>query len=253
MAVEIIAELSSNHGGSVELAKEFIWRCAESGADWVKFQTTRIKHLRPDDPQYEWFRRAELSDEAHLELRDECTKAGVKFLTTVYHAADVPFVASLGLEAVKIGSGEAGESSLAGAVMASSIPRIIVACGITHACDTPYFKIRRSWWPRQHVDFLRCVCRYPAPDESVSAAVRRRFVAGGTYSDRATGWSDHAVGVGACRIALLHGARIIEKHVQLPHQARPPKPYEATMEELKALRQFADEDPARFVGRWQHA
>ena len=50
MPIEIIAECASNHGGSIPLAKEFIWRCAEAGADWVKFQTTRVKHLRKTVP-----------------------------------------------------------------------------------------------------------------------------------------------------------------------------------------------------------
>ena len=104
MPVELIAETSSNHGGDLSLAKEFIHAFAEAGADWIKFQTTRVKHLRPDDPQYEWFTKAELSDQAHVELKAECEQAGVKFLTTVYHADEVPFLASLGLEAIKIGS-----------------------------------------------------------------------------------------------------------------------------------------------------
>src|SRR3990167_5889202 len=147
MAIELIAEVSTNHGGSVALAKEFIWRFAEAGADWIKFQHTRVKHLRPDDPQYEWFKKAEFSLEQFQELKAECEKAGTKFLTTVYNHQDVPEVQQLGLEAIKIGSGEAEASRLADALRATSIPRIFVSLGLCDAQSSRYFS-EREWGGR---------------------------------------------------------------------------------------------------------
>jgi sialic acid synthase SpsE len=70
---------------------------------------------------------------------------------------------------------------------------------------------------------------------------------------REVGWSDHCVGIEICQQAIWHGARVIEKHVRLPHQAREGRAFEATVEDFKALRTFADADPQRFIGRWQHA
>lgn len=250
MRVELIAEISSNHGGDLVLAKEFIYACAEHGADWVKFQTTRVKHLSPADPQYAWFAKAELSDEAHYELKAECEKAGVKFLTTVYNAAEVPFLANLGLEAIKIGSGEACERALAEAVM-PTFRRVLVGLGLCE--NNPYQSVfaRDEWFPV----FLGAVTRYPAPIGVAAHVIGGRSVSWATTGHWHTveGWSDHACGLSECFAAITLGARIIEKHVQLPHQARPPKPYEATMAELKELRQFADENPQRFIGRWQFA
>lgn len=250
--VELIAEISSNHGGSIPLAKEFIWRFTEAGADWIKFQTTRVKHLRPDDPQYEWFQRAELSDESHHELKAECARAGVKFLTTVYHVAEVPFLASVGLEAIKIGSGEAGERSLAEAVM-RHIPSVLVALGLCN--NNPYESVfvQDEWAGR--VTFLGAVTRYPAPHGIATQVLRGHSMTWATTGPwcGVTGWSDHACGIDECRAAIIDGARIIEKHVCLPEQARPVRPWEATVDEFKALRAFADEDPQRFIGRWQAA
>jgi N,N'-diacetyllegionaminate synthase len=228
--VELIAEVSSNHGGSVALAREFIWRFAEAGADWIKFQTTRVKHLRPDDPQRDWFIKAELSDEAHHELKEECAKANVRFLTTVYHHDDVPFVRSV-CDAVKVGSGEANEYTLRTAVYHAGFARIFVGCGLGTV-----------WW-QHHADLLRCVTRYPAPAALANYA----------YGREHKGWSDHCVGLDGCQIAICRGATIIEKHVCLPNQARDLKPYEATAYEFKQLRAFADDDPGRFIGRWQAA
>lgn len=232
MRVELIAEVSSNHGGDLSLAKAFIHAFADAGADWIKFQTTRVKHLRPDDPQYGWFQQAELSDDAHAELKAECDRVGVKFLTTVFHPAEIPMLKALGLEAIKIGSGEAGDNAFERAVKAAGFPRVIISDGILPPRG------------RQH-ELLRCISRYPAPHGMVPEA----FSLGGRYQ----GWSDHCIGTDSCEVAILRGARIIEKHVQLPEQARAPKPFEATVEEFKRLRAFADDDPTRFVGRWRAA
>ena len=228
--VELIAEVSSNHGGDVALAKEFIWRFAEAGADWIKFQTTRVRHLNPTDPQYEWFRQVELSDEAHWELKDACEHAGVKFLTTVYNKAEVPFLAGLRLAAIKIGSGEAGEDALVRVVTHAGFPRVFISDGL---------RVPKGFVHER----LRCISRYPAPHGCVPTTFYPRYV----------GWSDHCCGLASCQVAIIRGATVIEKHVQLPQQARPCRTYEATVEEFKELRRMADEDPTRFLGRWQYA
>jgi sialic acid synthase SpsE len=246
--VELIAELATNHGGSLTLAKEFIARFAEAGADWIKLQHSRCVHLRPSDPQYAWFQKAEFSLEEFAELKETCEQAGTKFLTTVFHAADVSEVASLGLEAVKIGSGEAHEESLAAAIGSAGFKRVIVGCGLTEPWHSPFLQLRKNG---QRVQFLRCITRYPCPSALASVA----------YDDCATiharspyaGWSDHCTGLAGCQLAILGGATVVEKHCCLPNQARGIKPYEATVAEFAQLRAFADEDPMRFRGRWQHA
>jgi sialic acid synthase SpsE len=245
--VELIAEISTNAGGSVPLAKEFIHRFAEAGADYVKFQYTRVAHLSKTDPQYAWFQKAEFSLEQFAELKETCEQAGTKFLTTVYHHADVPEVASLGLEAVKIGSGEAHEESLAAAIGSAGFKRVIVGAGLTEPWESPFVELRRN---RQRVQFLKCVTRYPCP--SVMAQVRYAEAPMAWAAVPYAGWSDHCTGLAGCQLAILGGATVVEKHCCLPNQARAIKPYEATVAEFAQLRAFADEDPMRFKG-WQHA
>lgn len=240
MAVELIAEVSSNHGGSLSLAKEFVHAFAEAGADWVKFQTTRVKHLNPADPQYAWFQQAELSYDAHEALIDECRKRKVKFLTTIYNPAEVRLLIALGVRAVKIGSGEANDESLKLGIWEHRtwFDRMFISRGMDH-------------WVQPSVpssmEMLRCVTAYPAP---LSACAQVPYDPHGLE----VGWSDHCVGLDACKGAILMGARVIEKHVQLDGQARPSKPYEATTREFYELRRFADdEQPSRFLDRWQFA
>jgi sialic acid synthase SpsE len=126
------------------IAKEFIQRFTEAGATYVKFQHTRVAHLSKTDPQYAWFQKAEFSLEEFAELKETCEQAGTKFLTTVFHAADVSEVASLGLEAVKIGSGEAHEESLAAAIGSAGFKRVIVGCGLTQPWHSPFLQLRKN-------------------------------------------------------------------------------------------------------------
>lgn len=225
--IELVAEISTNHGGDLALAKEFIKRFADAGADFIKFQYTRVKHLRPDDPQYAWFASAELQDDQFAELKATTEAAGAKFLLTVFNWRDVPAVRQLSTDAVKIGSGEAYQQDLLQEVDDANWPRVFIS--------GPVY----GW------EQFRCLSWYPTPQRAALAAAQQPF-------DRdVVGWSDHAIGIEPCQLAIINGARIIEKHVQLPNQARPCKPYEATVEEFKALRAFADQHPDRFIGRWQ--
>ena len=119
MRTRVIAEVASNHGGDIDFAEECIRQCADVGADIVKFQSYQVKHLNPADPQYDWLKRAELSDADHERLLRRCEKEGVQFLTTAFHEDRVPFLASLGIPAIKVGSGEARKSALIEAIVAS--------------------------------------------------------------------------------------------------------------------------------------
>lgn len=234
--VELIAECSSNHGGDISLAKAFIHQYAEAGADWIKFQSYQVRTLRPGDPQRDWLAAAELSDDAHHILKAECEQAGVQFLTTVFHASRVPFLKTLQMPAIKVGSGEAAEMSVVDAV-SGGWPCIFVSTGISPP------NVLSAWDGRASgVRYFRCVSRYPCPSE---AAYQQ-------YFNRRVGWSDHCVGLEGCRVAIMGGARIIEKHVSLPQQKRERRSFEATVNDFKELRAFADDDPAQFIGRWQH-
>lgn len=231
--VELIAEVSTNHGGDLKIAKEFIRRYADAGADFIKFQSYQTATLQPGDPQFAWLQQSELTDHAHGELMGTCANAGVQFLTTVFHVSRVPFLQSLGLSALKIGSGEAQQPALLAAV--SGYPRVFVSTGLEGR--------QRAWG--SPFEALLCVTRYPAPTGFASALVTRPYGAG------LVGYSDHTIGLDVAQSAICAGARVIEKHVCLPKQARPHQPWEATVADFAALRAFADHNPELYQDRWQ--
>jgi sialic acid synthase SpsE len=232
--VEIIAEVATNHGGSLGRAIQFVDAFAKAGADTIKFQYTRYKRLARTDPQYDWFAKAEFSDRDFHDLSEYVYTLGKNFLLTVYHPDDVLAVRGL-TNQVKVGSGEAHSTKLADQIKSADFSRVLVSNGVL-----PPSGVYRS----MDAKLLACISRYPHPANLVASKLLEYF---------ADGWSDHCVGLDGCMTAITLGAQIVEKHVQLKTQARTPSPWEATVEEIQALRQWADQDPKRFVGRWDHA
>lgn len=231
--IELIAEVSTNHGGSIGRAVQFIDAFAKAGANTIKFQYTRAHRLAKDDPQKTWFEQAELGDGDFGELADFAAVSKVGFMLTVYHPDDVENVRRL-TDNVKVGSGEAHSEKLATAIQQSNFKRVVVSNGL---------RPPHPLYGQMGAQTLACISRYPHP----SALVPAQFVE--SFAD---GWSDHCHGLDGAMIAVHLGARLIEKHVQLREQARPPQAYEATVEEFIILRQWVDKSPERFLGRWNH-
>jgi len=117
----IIAEMSANHAGSKERAKEIIHAAKESGADCIKIQTYtpdtitidcdneyfRInKGLWDGENLYKLYGKAYTPWEWQAELKEEAEKVGLDFLSTPFDNTAVDFLESIGLEFYKIASFE---------------------------------------------------------------------------------------------------------------------------------------------------
>jgi len=79
--MKIIAEIGWNHMGDMDLAKKMISLAAENGADICKFQTWSEKDLKPGpwdtDGRREIYKKAQLSNEQHIELKDYCSTKNI--------------------------------------------------------------------------------------------------------------------------------------------------------------------------------
>ena len=119
----IIAEAGVNHNGSLDMARKLIDVAAEAGADAVKFQTysaetlysrftPRLKEMDdferspPGETPFELIRRIELPREWQWELRDHAVEREIDFLSTPFDTDSAAFLMELGVEAIKIGSGD---------------------------------------------------------------------------------------------------------------------------------------------------
>lgn len=207
----LIAEIGANHLGNLDLAKAMIDAAADAGCDTAKFQSWRAEKLSPSFPDYDAtfarHSRTGLSDEAHAELIAHCKSRGVAFLTTCFDLDRVDFLASLGLDEIKVASPDCASVALLERMMAR-FPKLIISTGMTDEADVmKSLEITRG----HDVIYLHCVSLYPTPPEKVNLARMHWLRDQGVR----VGFSDHTLGPRAAMLAAAQGAEVIEKHFTL--------------------------------------
>ena len=119
--VFIIAEAGVNHNGDLLIAEKMIEVAHEAGADAIKFQTFRSELLvtknskkadyqkasdSSSDTQYQMLKKLELNRSDFEQLQKLCEKKGIIFLSTPFDLESIDLLNDLGLEILKIASGE---------------------------------------------------------------------------------------------------------------------------------------------------
>ena len=261
---KFIAEVADNHGGDMSIAKEFIRVLAEIGVEYVKFQSWQMSRVRDRtvERHYDWLVGAELSNSQHLDLMEECNKRGVKFLTTVFDSERVGFLATLGLESIKVGSGEMSDHELLSKVR-KYFKHIMLSTGM-HTGDE--VKEAARLLSGGSFSLFHCVSIYPHDIERVNLS---RMVWLRQYSG-SLGFSDHSVGIEAAKMAVVLGAEYIERHTCLGrHGPGRVNPWDTTPEQWEELVKYRDSAKSawgegdiplakeelkareRFIGRWK--
>jgi sialic acid synthase SpsE len=216
--VIVVAEVGNNHEGSVEQARALVKAAAECGVHAVKFQTfrTRLFVGRSDTARYQRMSRFELPIEAFGELAALAHSLGILFISTPLDLESAAALETV-VDAYKIASGDNNFYPLIARVCATGLP-LLVSTGLSDlaevgavvTCITEYAGDRPGGEPE--LALLHCVSSYPAPIEQVNlaaiAVLREAF-------GLTVGYSDHAMGIGACVLAVAAGARIVEKHFTL--------------------------------------
>ncbi|HSV29966.1 MAG TPA: N-acetylneuraminate synthase [Candidatus Omnitrophota bacterium] len=271
MAVTIIAEAGVNHNGDVAMALDLVDAAAAAGADAVKFQTFRAEAIisrnaakadyqkRATDPgesQLDMVRRLELDEAAHRALIRRCADRRIAFLSTPFDPGSVELLARLGLDTLKIPSGEVTNPLLLLAA-ARSGRKVILSTGMCDLADVEralgvlafgYLggeRPGRDAFARAFaspegkaalaakVTILHCTTEYPAPfaDVNLRAMDTLRDAFG-----LPVGLSDHTPGISVALAAAARGAAIVEKHFTLD-RTLPGPDHKASLEpaELAAM------------------
>lgn len=206
--VIFIAEIGENHMGDINMAKALIEKAAWAGADYVKFQSYRPENFRPQDPEYEWFKKVSLSDEAHFTLKAYARQCGIKFFSSPFSQERAAFLCErLGLEEIKIASGMMMNFSVLDYV--NEYARVVfLSTGMATIKE-----IREALSHLSRVEkcyILHCVTQYPCRDEEANLLAIKTLQR--EFPDYEIGYSDHTIGNQACCAAVALGAVVIEKH-----------------------------------------
>lgn len=219
----IIAEMSANHGGSLDKALEIVREAAKAGADCLKIQTYTAdtitidcdnEHFKLTTGLWKGYTRYELYKQAYTpwewqkQIKDECEKLGMDFLSTAFDDTSVDFLEELGVDAYKIASFELVDIPLIRKVAATG-KTIFISCGMgTEEEIEEAVKTIEEQGNKDYI-LLKCTSEYPAVYEdmriSLIPVMREKFGC-------MVGLSDHSLGYEADIVAVSLGAKVIEKH-----------------------------------------
>jgi N,N'-diacetyllegionaminate synthase len=249
MSAIIIAEAGVNHNGDISRAKKMIDIAAESGADFVKFQTFKAERMvtakaakaryqilntEESESQQEMLRKFELSENDHVELIAHSSLKGIKFFSTGFDIASIDLLINLGQEIFKIPSGEITNLPLLRHVGRQQKP-VILSTGMSNLEEikSALFVLEESGAERSQITVLQCTTAYPTPMSDVNLRAMQSFKDELKIS---VGYSDHTLGIEIPIAAVSLGASIIEKHFTLD-RTLPGPDHRASLEpeELKKM------------------
>jgi len=220
----IIAELSANHGGKIEIAKDTIKAAKECGANAIKLQTYTADTLTldcnkddfiikggtlwDDKKLYDLYKEAYLPWEWHGELFSYAREIGIDIFSSPFDKTAVDFLEQFNPSAYKIASFEITDYELI-RYTASKMKPIIISTGIA-TIDEIQDAVNICKSVRNNdIVLLKCTSAYPAPLEDANlATIPNLTQTFGVIS----GFSDHTIGSTAPIAAVTLGAKVIEKH-----------------------------------------
>ncbi len=226
--VFIIAEAGVNHNGSVKLAKKLIDVASKAGVDAVKFQTFKAEltisksaqkaayqkeTTDTEESQFDMIKRLELDINTHKELISYCKTKNIMFLSTPFDHDSIDLLDGLGLEIIKIPSGEITNLPYLRHI-GSLNKEVILSTGmadigeIEDALDV----LVEAGTEKEKITVLHANTMYPTPMEDVN--LKAMVTIGNTF-DIPFGYSDHTLGIEVDIAAVAMGATIIEKHFTL--------------------------------------
>jgi len=231
----IIAESGINHNGDVVIAKEMVDLAAKAGADAVKFQTFKaekmISKFAPkaeyqrkttdeNESQFEMVKKLELDQCAHKELIGYCQVKSIIFLSTPFDLESIDLLDNLGLEMLKISSGEVTNLPYLRKIGGLK-KKLILSTGMADLQEIgDALKILTgAGTPKENITVLHCNTEYPTPMKDVN--LRAMLTIRDTF-DVKVGYSDHTLGIEVPIAAVALGASVIEKHFTLDANMKGP-------------------------------
>jgi pseudaminic acid synthase len=221
--VFIIAELSANHNGSIDVALETIKAAKRAGADCIKLQTYTADTITLNSDKEDFIIKGTIWDgqnlhklyqeaytpwEWHKQLFDAAKAEGLICFSSPFDASAVDLLESLNAPAYKIASLEITDIPLIELVASKGKP-IIISTGIATNEDIELALEACKRMGNYNIALLKCTTAYPAPIEEANMLMIKDLA---NRYGVISGLSDHTLGSTVPIVATAMGAKIIEKH-----------------------------------------
>ena len=203
-----IAEIGNNHNGDISLAKEMIDAAIASKADYIKFQIYNVdKFIDKKSVFYDEFVKESLSFDEFVELKEYTDSRGGSFLATPFDEDSMNLLNDIGINVVKIASGDMDNKQLIKQAISQGKELIVSVGGAT--VDEIDAMVKYLNDCNVKFSILHCIINYPARYEELNlgfiTTLKKRYSC-------PIGYSDHSPDIEASLAAIALGAIIIEKH-----------------------------------------
>ena len=222
----VIAEVSANHNGSIDRAKDTILAARDAGAHAVKIQTYTPDTMTIDVDNgdffisdglwkgrslYDLYGEAYTPFEWHEELFAYARRIGVTLFSSPFDESAVDLLASLEAPAYKVASFEIVDLPLIRYIANQNKP-ILMSTGMASIEEIANAIETARMVGNDNIALFHCISSYPAPlseaNLNIIPLLRKEF---GVQ----VGLSDHTIGNMASVLATSLGATVIEKHFTL--------------------------------------
>tara|TARA_A100001388_G_scaffold276885_1_gene265969 strand:- start:3003 stop:4043 length:1041 start_codon:yes stop_codon:yes gene_type:complete len=229
----IIAELSGNHNGSIEIAKKTIKAAKEFGADAIKLQTynenTMTINCNKDDfliknglwkgyTLFELYKEAHTPFEWHKDLFSYAKEIGITIFSSPFDESAVDLLESLNTPAYKIASFEICDIPLIRYIASKRKP-MLISTGMASPEEITEAINNAKDYGCNEILIFHCISAYPTPIEK--ARLKTISFLKDKYQLE-VGLSDHTIGNNAAIAAIALGASAIEKHFILDRTQKGP-------------------------------
>ncbi len=220
----IIAEMSANHAGNLNIAKETIKAAKEIGANAIKLQTYTADTLTLDSDKndfiikggtlwdnkklYDLYQEASLPWQWHEELFTYARDIGIDIFSSPFDKSAVDFLEQFKPSAYKIASFEITDYELIRYTASKGRP-IIISTGIASYDEIKDIIDICKSENNHEIILLKCTSAYPANLEDANLLTISDLIK--TFNV-ISGFSDHTLGTVAPVVAVTLGAKVIEKH-----------------------------------------
>tara|TARA_X000000950_G_scaffold233412_1_gene282914 strand:- start:16 stop:1062 length:1047 start_codon:yes stop_codon:yes gene_type:complete len=227
----LIAEISANHCGNFQKAKNLIKTAKINGADAVKIQTFtadamtlnsnknifKIKHgLWKGFKLWDLYDQAKTPLEWHKKLFEYAKKLKIKIFSTPFDNHAVDFLEKLGCPFYKVASFEITDLELIKTIAKTKKP-IIISTGLADLKEIEIAYNTASKYGSKEIILMYCVSSYPSKSSDFNLnnikIIQEKF-------NCRVGISDHSNYDKISELAIAAGADIVEKHIALKNQKK---------------------------------
>jgi len=224
----IIAEMSGNHGQSLERALEIVDAAADAGCHGLKLQTSTpdmltLNSREPDfvvkgsnqdwegQSLYELYTTNFTPFEWHAPIFARAKERGMVAFSSPFGTEAIDFLESIDCPAYKIASFENNWPELIAHAARTGKP-IIISTGMADLADLERMAAVVRATGNEQLILLKCTSTYPAEPRNTNLQTIPHLR---QLLNCQVGLSDHTMGTGVAVAATVLGATVIEKHLTL--------------------------------------